>query len=111
MVVPVIDAAIPSGCCGIQGEHWRQITDAATRDAAQHAVELLEALGCPPANVTIEVGDSVPEIAQRTAARYACDVVAVSRKRWPWSTGGMSGRQFDKLRRAVSGDVLGLVAR
>jgi hypothetical protein len=30
--MPVIDAAIPDGCCGIQGEHWRRITDEGSPD-------------------------------------------------------------------------------
>jgi hypothetical protein len=87
VVMPVVDAAIPDGCCGIQGEQWRRLTDEDSRDAMRHAVDLLESLGCAPANAAIEVGPSVPEIAHRAAARCGCAAIAVSIKRYPWSSG------------------------
>jgi nucleotide-binding universal stress UspA family protein len=108
LVVPVVDGAMPDGCCGIDGEHWRRLTDEGTRDAAQRAVRLLEALGCPSRNVAIEAGPSLAEIAARAAERYGCDVIAIARKRAPWSSGGLSRRQLDKLRRGQSRSVLEL---
>jgi nucleotide-binding universal stress UspA family protein len=105
LVLPVVDATIPDGCCGIQGEHWRRLTDEDTRDAARRAVELLSTLGCPPANVAIESGASVAEIARRAAARYGCDAVAIARKRRPWSSGGLSRRHLTELRREVRQEI------
>ena len=100
VVMPVIDAAIPDGCCAIQGEHWRRITDEDSRDDMRRAVDLLARLGCAPAHATIDVGPSVPEIARRAAARCGCDAIAVGAKRHPWSTGGFSRRQLAGLREA-----------
>jgi hypothetical protein len=108
VVMPVVDAAIPDGCCGIHGEHWRKITDEDSRDAMRHAVDLLESLGCAPANAAIEVGPSVPEIAQRAAARCGCDAIAVSAKRHPWSSGALSRRQLGRLRDAEAREVIEL---
>ena len=108
VVLPVIDAAIPDGCCGIQGEQWRRITDEDSRDAMRHAVDLLETLGCAPTNAAIEVGPSVPEIALRAAGRCGADAIAVSAKRHPWSNGGLSRRQLDRLRTAQPRDVIEL---
>jgi sugar phosphate isomerase/epimerase len=108
VVMPVIDAAIPDGCCGVQGEQWRRLTDEDSRDALRRAVHILESLGCAPADAAIEVGPSVPEIAQRAAARCGCDAIAVSAKRHPWSSGGLSRRQLDRLRTAQPRDVIEL---
>jgi hypothetical protein len=106
IVMPVIDAAIPDGCCGIQGEQWRRITDEDSRDDMRRAVQLLESLGCAPADAAIEVGPTVPEIAQRAAARCGCDAIAVSAKRHPWSSGGLSRRQLNRLRNAQPREVI-----
>jgi hypothetical protein len=108
IVMPVIDAAIPDGCCGIQGEQWRRLTDEDSRDAMRHAVDLLETLGCAPANAAIEVGPSVPEIALRAAGRCGADAIAVSAKRHPWSNGGLSRRQLDRLRDTEAHEVIEL---
>jgi hypothetical protein len=108
VVMPVVDAAIPDGCCGIQGEQWRRLTDEDSRDAMRHAVDLLESLGCAPANAAIEVGPSVAEIAQRAAARCGCDAIAVSAKRHAWSSGGLSRRQLERLRNAAPREVIEL---
>jgi hypothetical protein len=109
MVMPVTDAAIPDGCCGIQGEQWRRITDEDSRDDMRRAVDLLEGLGCAPAHATIDVGPSVPEIARRAAARCGCDAIAVSAKRHPWSTGGLSRRQLGRLREAQPREAIELI--
>jgi hypothetical protein len=106
VVMPVIDAAIPDGCCGIQGEQWRRITDEDSRDAMRRAVQLLDSLGCSPANAAVEVGPSVPEIARRAAARCACDVIAVTAKRHRWSSAGLSRRQLKWLRHAEPREVI-----
>jgi hypothetical protein len=108
IVMPVLDAAIPDGCCGIQGEQWRRLTDEDSRDAMRHAVDLLERLGCAPANAAIEVGPSVPEIAQRAAARCGCDAIAISAKQHPWSSGGLSRRQLNRLHNAQPREVIEL---
>jgi hypothetical protein len=108
LVLPIIDGAVPDGCCGIQGEHWRQLTDEGTRDAAQRAVQLLARLGAPPVNVAIEAGPSLAAVAGRAAVRYGCDVIAIGRKRAPWSSGGLSRRQLQALRREQSHGVLEL---
>jgi nucleotide-binding universal stress UspA family protein len=107
VVMPVVDATVPDGCCGIQGEQWRRLMDEDAREAMQRAVRLLQGLGCAPVNVALEVGPSVAAIAQQAAARFGCDVVAVSRRRWPWST-GLSRRQAEKVRRAGSSRVVEL---
>ena len=109
VVMPIIDATVRDGCCGIQGEQWRRIMDADSREAMRQAVRLLVSLGCPPASATIEVRPSVAEVAQRAAERCACDVVAVGGKRHPWSSGGLSRRQLDKLRQASQSEVVALV--
>jgi hypothetical protein len=106
--MPVIDAAIPNGCCGIQGEHWRRLIDDDIRDAAQRAVRALQGLGCAPVNIAVEVGPSLADIAARTAARYGCDVIAVGQKRRPWSSAGASLRQVNELRAACTQDVVEL---
>jgi nucleotide-binding universal stress UspA family protein len=109
LVLPIVDGAVPGGCCGIQGEHWRRLTDEDTRDAAQRAVQVLEGLGCQPVNVAVEVGPSLADIAARTAARYGCDVIAIGRKRRPWSSAGVSRRQVNELRAACPQEVVELL--
>jgi hypothetical protein len=74
----------------------------------RRAIHVLESLGCAPANAAIEVGPSVPEIAQRAAARCGCDAIAVSAKRHPWSSGGLSRRQLDRLRNAAPRELIEL---
>jgi len=59
-----------------------------------------------PANAAVEVGPSVPEIARRAAARCACDVIAVTARRHPWSSGGLSRRQLKRLRHAEPREVI-----
>jgi len=108
LVLPVVDGAVPDGCCGIQGEHWRRLIDEDTHDTAQRAARILEAVGCSPANVAVEVGPSLADIAARTADRYGCDVMAIGRKRRPWSSAGASRRQVNELRAASPLDVLEL---
>jgi hypothetical protein len=102
LVLPIVDEAVPDGCCGIQGAHWRQLIDEDTRDAAQRAAWLLEGAGCSPANVAVEVGPSLADIATRTADRFGCDVIAIGRKRQPLSNAGASRRQINELRAACS---------
>jgi hypothetical protein len=106
VVMPVIDTAIPDGCCGIQGEHWRRLTDEDSRDAMRRAVALLDS---PARQRGDRGGPSVPETARRAAARCACDVTAVSAKRYPWSSAGLSRRQLKRLRRAAPREVVELV--
>jgi hypothetical protein len=108
VALPVVDAAIPRGCCGIQGEQWRSMMDEETRESALRAMRLLQGLGCTPASVDIEVGSSIPDIAQQAGTRCSCDVIAVSAKRRPWSMGGLSRRQIKRIRRAGPIQVLEL---
>ena len=108
VVVPVIDAPVPDGCCGIQGEHWRRLMDEETQDAAERAERLLRGWGCPPANLVVDVGASVGDVVSRAAHRFGCDVVAVGRKRRRWSTRGLSRRERRALNRATPGTVLEL---
>jgi nucleotide-binding universal stress UspA family protein len=89
LVLPIVDTVVPRGCCGIQGEQWRDLAREATCDAARDVARLLDAHGCPPVNVEIEVGASVDEIAARAAARYGCDAIAIARRRRPWSRWGL----------------------
>jgi nucleotide-binding universal stress UspA family protein len=109
LVLPIVDGAVPDGCCGIQGDHWRRLTDEDTRGAARRAARVLEGLGCPPVNIAVESGPSLADIAARTAARYGCDVIAVGRKRRPWSTAGVSRRQVNELRAACPQHVVELL--
>jgi hypothetical protein len=108
VVMPVVDAAIPDGCCGIQAEQWRRLTDEDSRDAMRRAVNFLESLGCAPADAAIEVGPSVPEIALRAASRCGADSIAVGAKRHPWSTGGLTRRQLERLRNTQAHEVIEL---
>jgi nucleotide-binding universal stress UspA family protein len=109
LVLLIVDEAVPDGCCGIQGAHWRRLIDEDTRDAAQRAAQLLEGAGCSPANVAVEVGPSLADIAARTADRFGCDVIAIGRKRRPWSNAGASRRQINQLRAACSPHIVELV--
>jgi nucleotide-binding universal stress UspA family protein len=105
VLLPVVETAVPDGCCGVQGEHWRRLMDEATRDAARHAERVLTALACAPANVAVDVGHSISEIALAAAERLSTDAIAVGRKRYPWS-GGLSRRQLNQLRRAAPGRIV-----
>jgi nucleotide-binding universal stress UspA family protein len=89
LVLPIVDTTVPDGCCGIQREQWRALAGEATRDAARELARMLDAYGCPPVNVDIEAGPSVDEIAERAAARYGCDAIAIGRRRRPWSRWGL----------------------
>ena len=109
VLLPVVDTAVPDGCCGVQGEHWRRMMDEETKAAAARAEQRLTTFGCPPANVTIDVGPSMTEIALAAAARLGCDAIGVGRKRRPWS-GGLSRRRLEALRRAAPGTVIELTA-
>jgi nucleotide-binding universal stress UspA family protein len=109
LVLPIVDGAIPDGCCGIQAEHWQRLVEEDARGAAQRAVQCLEEFGCPPVNVALELGPSLAEIARRAAARYGCDVIAVGRKRPPWSSAGMSRRHVNALRAACPQEVVELL--
>jgi hypothetical protein len=109
LVLPIIDDVVPDGCCGIQADHWRRLVDDDLGDAAQRAVRFLQRSGCPPVNVAVEVGPSLGDIAARTAARHGCDVIAVGRKRRPWSSAGASRRQVNELRAASRLEVVELV--
>jgi hypothetical protein len=82
--------------------------DEETRDDAERVARLLGSCGRPPANVAIEAGPSIRDVVLRVAERFGCDVVAVSRKRRPWSTGGIPRRLLKDLRRAAPGRVLEL---
>jgi nucleotide-binding universal stress UspA family protein len=110
VLLPFVDAPVPDGCCGIQGEHWRRLMDEQTRDAADRAERLLTAWGCPPVNVAIQTGTSIRDIALRAATRYGCDVVAVGRRRRRWSFGGLPRRELKELHRAAPERVLELPA-
>jgi nucleotide-binding universal stress UspA family protein len=103
----LIDAPLARGCCGIQGDQWQRLMDADTRDALEQALRLLESIHSRPVNVAVEAGSSVTEALQQAAGRWACDVVAVSRKRRPWS-GGLSRRGVKALRRSLDLEVVEL---
>jgi nucleotide-binding universal stress UspA family protein len=107
VVLPVVDAPLAGGCCGIQGEHWQRLMHADTRDALERARRLLESIHSRPVNVAVEAGSSVTEALQQAARRWACDVVAVRRKRRPWS-GGLSRRRVKALRRSLDLEVIEL---
>ena len=98
VVLPVIDQALPRGCCGIQGDHWRQLVDADAREALRHASRRLTSLGAQPKHVALEVGPSIPDVVAQAAARWDCTIVVAPAKRRPWS-GGLSRRQVKALRR------------
>jgi hypothetical protein len=73
--MPVIDMAVPDGCCGIQGDDWRRLTDEDFRDAMRRAVAVLDSLGCSPASAAIGVGrgpaiDSRGQLVDRTPAKW-----------------------------------------
>lgn len=108
VVLPIVDGAIPDGCCGIQGDHWRRMMDEADREAELRAVSLLDRMGCRPQGIAVEAGPSLPQILQCAAERTGCDTIAVGRKRWPWSTSGLSRRQLTKLRAGTTLPVLEL---
>jgi|tagenome__1003787_1003787.scaffolds.fasta_scaffold20915322_3 nucleotide-binding universal stress UspA family protein len=110
VVLPVLDVAAADGCCGIQGDHWQRIMGEADHEARLRALDLLDQLGCPPQQIDVEVGHSLPEIAQRAAERGGCDAIAVGRRRWPWSS-GLTRRQLTKLRAQATVDVLELPPR
>ena len=96
VIVPVVDAAAPRGCCGIQGEHWRTLLDEQTAEGVARAAGQLEHLGCR-ADIEIEVGVSVRDIVLAATERLGCDLVVVSRRRRPWSGWGLSRRQMNTL--------------
>jgi hypothetical protein len=108
VVLPVVDAPVPDGCCGIQGQHWQRLMDEDSRVALESAVRRLESLDCRVANAAIEAGDSLADIVQRSVTSWGCDVVAVSLKRRPWSTGGLSRRGLQALRHSVTGAIVEL---
>jgi len=108
VLFPVVDAPVPDGCCGIQGEHWRRLMDEETRNAAGRAEQLLRAWGCPPANVAVQAGPSIYDIVLLAASRYGCDVIAVRRRRRRWSIGGLPRRELRELHRAAPGRILEL---
>jgi hypothetical protein len=108
VVLPVVDAPVPDGCCGIQGQQWQRLMDEESRAALEGAVRRLESLDCPVANAAIEVGDSLADVVQRCLTGWGCDVVAVSPKRRPWSTGGLSRHGLEALRDNVTGAVVEL---
>ena len=97
VVVPIVDATAPRGCCGIQGEHWRTLLDEQTAEDLRRVARQLEQLCCRPDDVAIEVGASMPEIVTGTLQRLGCDLVLVSRRRRPWSGWGLSRRQLNAL--------------
>jgi hypothetical protein len=101
VVLPVVNAPIPDGCCGIQGRQWQRMVDEDSRAALRSAVRLLESLECRPVNAALELGDSLASIVQGCVTRWGCDVVAVSPKRRAWSTGGVSRGGLEELRRSV----------
>jgi nucleotide-binding universal stress UspA family protein len=107
VLIPVVEVAVPDGCCGVQGEHWRRLMDDETRAAARHAERVLTALGCPPANVIVDGGRAISAIALEAAERLGADAIAVGCKRRPWS-GGLSRRQLVRLRRAARGRIVEL---
>jgi len=84
--------------------------DEADREARLHALDRLDQLGCRPQHVDVEVGHSLPAIAQSAAERGGCDAIAVGRRRWPWSS-GLSRRQLAKLRAGPTFHVLELPPR
>lgn len=108
VVLPIVDAPVADGCCGIQGEQWRRLTDEATRDDLERAVRFLESLGCRPVHVGIEAGSTIPDVVERAAVRWSCDAVAISPKRRPWSMVGLSRRRLRELRRSLKCEVVEL---
>lgn len=110
VVLPVVDVRAADGCCGIQGDQWRRLMDEADREAGLRALDVLDRMGCRPQHVAVEVGPSLPQIAQRAAERAGCDTIAVGRRRWPWSS-GLSRRRLAKLRAGTMLPVLELPRR
>ena len=108
VVLPVVDGPLPKGCCGVQGDHWLRLMNEAMQDGLVGAVAQLAAFGCRPEDAAVEAGPSVTQIVYQAASRRGCDVVAVGRKRRPWSAGGLSRRQLNKLRRGTTLDVVEL---
>ena len=109
VVLPMIDAAVPGGCCGIQGDHWRLIIDQDARDALRRTARLLTSLGAHPEHVALEAGSSIPQVIEQAAMRWGCTIVAVAGKRLPWS-GGLSRRQLKALRRVGGRKLVELVS-
>jgi nucleotide-binding universal stress UspA family protein len=107
LVLPVVDAAVPRGCCGIQADHWRRIVDEDARDALRHATRLLTSLGADPEHIALETGPSIPEVVARAATRWDCTIVAVAGRRRLWST-GLSRRQLKALRRSAGRELIEL---
>lgn len=99
VVIAVVDAAAPRGCCGVQGDRWRKLLDDETAERVRHAALELDHLCCRPEAVEIEVGPSVGDIVVAATDRLGCDRVVVSRRPRLWSGWGLSGRQLASLRR------------
>jgi hypothetical protein len=108
VVVPMVDAAVPSGCCGIQADHWRRIIDQDARIALQRTARHLTSLGTHPEHVALEVGPSIHDVVEHTATRWDCTIVAVAGKRRLWSA-GLSRRQLRALRRSGGRELVELV--
>ena len=109
VVLPVVDAAVPRGCCGIQGDHWRRIIDQDARSALRRTARLLTSLGAHPEHVALEAGPSLPEVIEQAATRWGCTIVAVAGKRRLWSV-GLSRRQLKTLRRVGGRELVELVS-
>jgi hypothetical protein len=109
VVLPMVDAAVPRGCCGIQGDHWRRIIDQDARDALRRTARHLTSLGAHPEHVALEPGPSVPEVVDQAATRWGCTIVAVAGKRRLWSA-GLPRRQLRALRRRGGRELVELVS-
>ncbi|MEA2341763.1 MAG: hypothetical protein QOG11_1840, partial [Solirubrobacteraceae bacterium] len=105
VVVPIVDADVPDGCCGIQAQPWRRLLDEDTRDELRRARRVLAQSGCHPVHASAELGRSVGSIVQAIGAAWGCDAVAVARPR-PWSLGAR--RRLEVLRRDLACEVIEL---
>ena len=93
VVLPVLGGASARTCCGIQPAAWDRMLDEDTQAAARRASD---ALG---RDVWVETGRSLESVLGRVAGERGCDVVALPRKRRPWSTGGWSRRVARRITR------------
>jgi nucleotide-binding universal stress UspA family protein len=109
VVLPMVDAAVPRGCCGIQGDHWQRIIDQDARNALTRTARRLTSLGARPEHVALEAGPSIPEVVEQAATRWDCTIVAVAGKRRLWSA-GLPRRQLKALRRSGGRELVELVS-
>jgi nucleotide-binding universal stress UspA family protein len=101
VVVPVVETRTAEGCCGIGSSQWERLMDEHSADALRSVVARLESLGRSPAHAEVVAGRSLPEILEQCVAAWDCDAAALSAKRRPWSTRGISRRRMRALRRRL----------